>query len=82
MPLPEEHQCQGVTPKNVRRLTLPALKKRVHEFYWNRNFSSKGGSTPDPCDDQWIFQEDPPNLTFLLASPNLGDEIHFKGGSL
>ena len=27
------------------------------------------------------FREDPPNLTyFLLASLNLEDEIHFKGG--
>ena len=33
-----------------------------------------------PCDDQWILRR-PPNLTyFLLASPNLEGEIHFKGG--
>ena len=33
-----------------------------------------------PCDDRWILRR-PPNLTyFLLASPNLEDEIHFKGG--
>jgi len=33
-----------------------------------------------PCDDRWILRR-PPNLTyFLLASPNLEGEIHFKGG--
>ena len=33
-----------------------------------------------PCDERWILRR-PPNLTyFLLASPNLEDEIHFKGG--
>ena len=33
-----------------------------------------------PCDDQWILRR-PQTLTyFLLASPNLEDEIHFKGG--
>ena len=57
-------------------------REEVPKFWWNRNFASKGGSTPDLCDDQWIFEETP-NLTyFLLASPNLEDEIHFKGGSL
>ena len=33
-----------------------------------------------PCDDRWILRSPPnPNL-FLLASPNLEDEIPFKGG--
>ena len=33
-----------------------------------------------PCDDRWILRRPPnPNL-FLLASPNLEDEIPFKGG--
>ena len=33
-----------------------------------------------PCDDQWILRI-PPNPTFFfLASLNLEDEIHFKGG--
>ena len=49
-------------------------------FGWNRNHASKGGSTPDPGDDWWNFEETP-NLTyFFLASPNLEDEIPFKGG--
>ena len=34
--------------------------------------------TPEMIDGFW---EDPQTLTyFLLASPNLEDEIHFKGG--
>ena len=34
----------------------------------------------NPGDDRWIFEKTP-NLTyFFLASPNLEDEIHFKGG--
>ena len=34
--------------------------------------------TPETIDGFW---EDPQTLTyFLLASPNLEDEIHFKGG--
>ena len=34
-----------------------------------------------PCVNRWIFEETPPNLIyFFLASPNLEDEIHFKGG--
>ena len=33
-----------------------------------------------PCDDRWILRR-PQTLTyFFLASPNLEDEIHFKGG--
>ena len=55
-------------------------KDELYEFWWNHNHASKGGSTRDPGDDRWIF-EDPQNLTyFLLASPNLKGEIHFKGG--
>ena len=52
----------------------------VYEFWWNRNHASKGGSTLDPGDDRWILRR-PQILTyFFLASPNLEDEIHFKGG--
>ena len=52
----------------------------VSEFWWNRNHAFKGGSTqtPEMIDGFW---EDPQTLTyFFLASPNLEDEIHFKGG--
>ena len=52
----------------------------VYEFWWNRHHASKGGSTPDPGHDWWNFEETL-NLTyFFLASPNLEDEIPFKGG--
>ena len=52
----------------------------VYEFRWSCNHASKGGSTPDPGDDRWILRR-PQTLTyFFLASPNLEDEIHFKGG--
>ena len=37
-------------------------------------------ASQSPCDNQWISRK-PPNLTyFFLASSNLEDEIHFKGG--
>ena len=52
----------------------------VYEFRGNHNHAFKGGSTPDPCDDQWILRRPPNPNHFFLASPNLEDEIHFKGG--
>ena len=78
MPLPEESQKKF---SRESEKTDPVNKKDgVYEFWWNRNHVSKGGSTPDPCDDRRILRR-PPNLTyFFLASPNLEDEIHFKGG--
>ena len=55
-------------------------KDGVYEFWWNRNHASKVVAPQTPCDDRWILRR-PPNLTyFLLASTNLEDEIHFKGG--
>ena len=68
-----------IYPKNLRRLTL-SKKDGVYEFWWNSNNASKGGSTPDLQRRSMDFEKTP-NLTyFLLASPNLEDEIHFKGG--
>jgi hypothetical protein len=40
-------------------------------FYIKPRVTFKGGSPPSI-----------PNPSFFLASPNLGDEIPFKGGSL
>ena len=78
MPLPEEPR-EGIILTIWEDGTVKN-KDGVYEFWWNRNHASKGGSTPDPEDDWWNFEETP-NLTyFLLASPNLEDEIHFKGG--
>ena len=78
MPLPEEPE-KGLSLISEKTDTVND-KDGGYEFWWNCNDASKGGSTRDPGDDRWIF-EDPQTLTyFLLASPNLEDEIHFKGG--
>ena len=78
MPLPEELEKE-LSLWSEKTDTVKN-KDRVYEFWWNSNHASKGGSTRVPGDDRWIF-EDPQTLTyFLLASPNLEDEIHFKGG--
>ena len=78
MPLPEEQERElyGKSEK-----TGPVKNKdAVYDYWWDRNNLSKGGSTRDPGDDWWDFEETP-NLTyFFLASPNLEDEIPFKGG--
>ena len=71
MPLPKEPR-DGIS-RDLGRPTLSTIRMEHIN-------ASKGGSTPDPCDDRWILRR-PPTLTyFLLASPNLEDEIHFKGG--
>ena len=78
MPLPEEPEKE--LSWRSKKIDTANNKDGVYEFWWNRNHASKGGSTPDPFDDRWILRRPPnPNL-FLLASPNLEDEIHFKGG--
>ena len=79
MPLPEKPQKELYWRSEK---TGPVKNKDgVYELWWNRNNVSKGGSTPDPL--WWSMDfEKTPNLTyFLLASPNLEDEIHFKGGT-
>ena len=78
MPLPKEPEKEFF--RESEKTDTVNNKDWVYEFWWNRNHASKGGSTPDPVADQWILRR-PPNLTyFFLASPNLEDEIHFKGG--
>ena len=78
MPLPEE--LREWISRGSEKTDTVKNKDGVYEFWWNNNHASKGGSTPDPCDDRWILRR-PQTLTyFLLASPNLEDEIHFKGG--
>ena len=78
MPLPEEPEKE----LSLRSEKTGPVKNKdgVYEYWWDRNNVSKGGSTPDPL--WWSMDfEKTPNLTyFLLASPNLEDEIHFKGG--
>ena len=81
MPLPEEHQRRS-DPGEYEKTDTVNAKDGVHEYCWNRNHASKGGSTPYLVLMNGFSRRPPPNLTFFLASPNLEDEIHFKGGSL
>ena len=81
MPLSKEHQSRSY-PGEYEKTDIASPKKRVREFWWTRNFVSKGGSTPYLVLINGFSRRPPkPNL-FFLASPNLEDEIHFKGGSL
>jgi hypothetical protein len=67
-------------PWRSEKIDTANNKDVVPKFGWNRNHAFKGGSTPDLRDNRWILRR-PSNLTyFLLASPNLEGEIHFKGG--
>ena len=78
MPLPKEPEKEFF--RESEKTDTVNNKDGVYKFWWNRNNASKGGSTSDPL--RWPMDlEKTPNLTyFLLASPNLEDEIHFKGG--
>ena len=79
MPLPEEPEKE----LSLRSEKTGPVKNKdgVYELWWNRNNVSKGGSTPDPVWQSMDFEKTL-NLTyFFLASLNLEDEIHFKGGS-
>ena len=79
MPLPKEQEKE-LSWESEKTDTVKN-KDGVFEYWWDRNDVSKGGSTPDPpCDDRWILRRPPNLIYFLLASPNLEDEIHFKGG--
>ena len=78
MPLPKEPEKEFF--RESEKTDPVKDKDGVYEYWCDRNHASKGGSTPDPGDDRWILRR-PQTLTyFLLASPNLEDEIHFKGG--
>ena len=79
MPLPEEPEKEL---SSWSEKTGPVKNKDgVYEYWWNRNNASKGGSTPNPLLRQLMDFEKTLTLTyFFLASPNLEDEIHFKGG--
>ena len=78
MPLPKEPEKE----LSLRFEKTGPVKNRdgVYEYWWDRNNLSKGGSTRDPL--WWLMDfEKTSNLTYLfLASPNLEDEINFKGG--
>ena len=78
MPLPKEQEKEFF--RKFEKTDIVKNKDGVYELLWNRNHVSKGGSTPDPGDDRWILRRTQTLTFFLLASPNLEDEIHFKGG--
>ena len=80
MPLPEEPREGFVFPKNLRRPTLSRIRMEYTGIDGTVTMLLRVVAPQTPCDDRWILRR-PPNLTyFLLASPNLEDEIHFKGG--
>ena len=65
MPLPKEPEKEFF--RESEKTDTVNNKDGVYEFWWNRNNDSKGGSTPDPCDDRCILRR-PPNPNLFLAS--------------
>ena len=49
-------------------------------FYGTATMFLRVVAPQTPCDDRWILRRTQTLTFFLLASPNLEDEIHFKGG--
>ena len=78
MPLPEEPEKE--LSRGSEKMDTVNDKDGVYEFTWNRYHVSKGGSTPDHWRRLMDFEKTPTLTYFFLASPNLEDEIHFKGG--
>ena len=67
-------------PEDLRRPTLSRITMEYMSFDGTVTMILRVVAPQTPCDDRWILRRPPnPNL-FLLASPNLEDEIHFKGG--
>ena len=78
MPLPEEPEKEF--SEDLRRPTLLTIWMKYMSFDGAVTMLLRVVAPQTPCDDRWILRRPPnPNL-FLLASPNLEDEIHFKGG--
>ena len=78
MPLPKEPR-EGIF-RDLRRPTLSTIRMEYMSFDGTVTMFLRVVAPQTPCDDRWILRR-PPNPTyFLLASPNLEDEIHFKGG--
>ena len=79
MPLPEDPR-EGIFPENLRRSTLSTIRMEYMSFDGTVTMLLRVVAPENPGDDRWIFEKTP-NLTyFFLASPNLEDKIHFKGG--
>ena len=79
MPLSEEPR-DGIS-RDLGRPTLSTIRMEYMSFDGTVTMFLRVVAPQTPCDDRWILRR-PPNLTFFLASQNLEDEIHFKGGSL
>ena len=78
MPLPEEPEKEF--SEDLRRPTLLTIWMKYMSFDGTVTVLLRVVAPQTPCDDRWILRRPPnPNL-FLLASPNLEDEIPFKGG--
>ena len=77
MPLPEEPEKEFF--RGSKKTDPVKNKDGVYEYWWDHNHVSKGGSTPYPLWWWMDFKKTPTITYFLLASPNLEGEIHFKG---
>ena len=77
----QKSKSEGVISENMRRPTPSTQRMEYMSFVGTVTTLLRVVAPHTLC--WWMdFQGDPPNLTFFLASPNLEDEIHFKGGSL
>ena len=66
--------------EDLRRPTLSRIRTEYMSFDGTVTMILRVVAPQTPCDDQWILRRPPnPNLV-LLASPNLEDEIPYKGG--
>ena len=79
MPLPEEPR-EGKFSEDLRRPTLPTIRMEYKSFDGTVTRLLRVVAPQTPCDDRWILRRPPNLIYFFLASPNLEDEIHFKGG--
>ena len=79
MPLPEELRGE-IFLEDLRRPTLLTIWMKYMSFDETITMFLRVVAPQTPCDDRWILRRTQTLTFFLLASPNLEDEIHFKGG--
>ena len=77
MPLPEEPEKE--CSEDLRRLALSRIRMEYMSIDGTVTMLLRVVAPQTSGDDRWILKTPNPNL-FFLASPNLEDEIHFKGG--
>ena len=79
MPLPEEPREKNYT-EDLGRPAPSRIRMEYMSIDGTVTMFLRVVAPQTPCDDRWILRR-PQTLTFfLLASPNLEDEIPFKGG--